>query len=61
MLCCRNVSCCAESEPADRLQDETRRPTGQEEHRDQQGLRTLRAETVRQHAPNNGKATHVTK
>ena len=56
MLCCRNVIFCAESEPGDRLQDETRRSTGQEEHRDQQGLRALRPETVRHLQPNNGKA-----
>jgi len=60
MLCCRNVTCCTESEPADRLQDETRRSTGQEEHRDQQGLRTVRAESMRHHEPNNGKASNVT-
>ena len=59
MLCCRNVACCTESESADRLQDETRRSTGQEEHRDQQELRTFRAETVRHPSPNYGKANDV--
>jgi len=60
MLYCRNVTCCAESEPADRPKDEIHRSTGQEEYPDQQGLRTLWAETVRHHEPNNGKASNVT-
>jgi hypothetical protein len=59
MLCCGNVTCCTESESADRLQDETRRSTGQEEHRDQQVLWNFRAETVRQRSPNYGKANDV--
>jgi hypothetical protein len=60
MSCCGNVTCCTESESADRLQDETRRSARQEEHRDQQGLRTLRQETVRHQWPNYGKANDVT-
>jgi len=57
MLCCRNVIFCTESESADRPEDEIHRSTGQEEHRDQQGLRTFRAEIVRH--PNYGKANDV--
>jgi hypothetical protein len=53
------VTCCTESESADRPKDETSRTTGQEEHRDQQGLRTVRAKTLRQHSTDHGKSNNV--
>jgi hypothetical protein len=60
MLCCGNVTCCTESESADRLQNQTRRSTGQEEHPAQQGLWNLWEATVRHPSRNYGKANDVT-
>jgi hypothetical protein len=56
----RDVCFGTESEPADRLQDETGRSTGQEEHRDQQGVRTVWTEAVRDTHAHNGKALCIT-
>jgi hypothetical protein len=52
------VTCCTESESADRPEDAIHRSTGQEEHSDQQG--TFRAATVRHPSPNYGKANDLT-
>jgi hypothetical protein len=59
MFCFPNVTCCTESESADRPEDEIYRSTGQEERRDQQELRTFRDETVRHPSPNYGKANDL--
>lgn len=55
-----DVYFCTESKSADRLQNEPYRSTGQEEYRDQQGVRTVRTETLRNSQRLNGKALFVT-